>query len=90
MASFVMLRSKVKDFKTWKTAYDAHASVRKEFGLSEEHVFKGADNSNEIVVLLKAPDLKRAKAFAADPKIQEAISKSGVIGKPDVQFLEKA
>ena len=90
MASFVMFRGKVKDFKTWKAAYDAHASVRKEFGLSEEHVFKGADNSNEIVVLLKAADLKRAKEFAASPALAEAMQKSGVIGKPDVQFLEKA
>jgi hypothetical protein len=90
MAHFLMVQGKVKDFKTWKPAYDAHISVRKEFGLSDEQVFQSADDPNEFVVVLKAADLNRAKAFMADPKIQEVISKSGVIGTPHVHFLEKA
>jgi hypothetical protein len=40
--------------------------------------------------MLKASDLKRAKAFAAAPKVQEAISKSGVVGKPELHFLKEA
>jgi hypothetical protein len=90
MAHFLMVQGKVKDFKTWKPAYDAHSSVRRNFGLSEDQVFHSADDPNQFVIVLKAADLNRAKAFMADPSVQEVISKSGVIGTPDIHFLEKA
>jgi hypothetical protein len=90
MADFILFTGKVKDFKTWKAAYDAHISVRKEFGLAEHHVLQGADNPNEIVIMLKASDLNRAKAFVADPKVKEVIGKSGVIGWPEAHFLKDA
>jgi hypothetical protein len=90
MAHFVMVHSKVKDFKAWKAAYDAHISVRKEFGLGDDQVFQSTDDPNQIVIVFKAADLNRAKAFMADSSVREVISKSGVIGMPDVHFLEKA
>ncbi len=90
MAYFVIVTSKVKDFKVWKAAYDDHINVRKEFGLAEHHVLQGTDDPNEIVIMLKVSDLNRAKAFLADPKVQEVISKSGVVGKPQVHFLREA
>ena len=90
MADFILFTGKVKDFKTWKAAYDAHISVRKEFGLAEHHVLQGADDPNEIVIMLKASDLNRAKAFVADPKVKEVIGKSGGIGWPEAHFLKDA
>jgi hypothetical protein len=90
MANFLLFTGKVKDFKTWKAAYDAHSSIRKEFGLSEHHVLQGTDDPNEISVMLKASDLNRAKAFVADPKVQEVIGESGVIGRPEARFLKDA
>ncbi|HXN64151.1 MAG TPA: hypothetical protein VN862_02390 [Candidatus Acidoferrales bacterium] len=90
MAHFLIVTGKVKDFKTWKASYDDHINIRKEFGLAEHHVLHGTDDPNEIVVMLKASDLNRAKAFLADPKVQEVISKSGVVGKPQAHFLSEA
>ena len=90
MAHFVMVQGKIKDFKTWKAAYDAHISVRKEFGLGDDQIFQSTDDPNQIVIILKAADLNRAKAFMADPSVQEVISKSGVVGTPDIHFLEKS
>ena len=63
--TFVLVRSKVKEFKTWKTAYDAHQAVRIEAGLTEKYLLRNADDANEIVILFEAQDLNRAKAFAA-------------------------
>jgi hypothetical protein len=87
MASYVLVRHKVRDFASWKSGYDAHQSVRQEYGLSEEHVLNGADDPNEVVVLLKAADLGRAKAFAASSEVKEAMQKVGVVDKPDIYFL---
>jgi hypothetical protein len=87
MASYLLVRAKVQNFESWKKAYDAHLSVRQEYGLSEEHLFQGSDDPNDVVLLFKASSLDRAKAFMNNPSVGEAIQKSGVVGKPDVTFL---
>jgi hypothetical protein len=68
-------------------AYDAHLSVRQEYGLAQEQLLRGADDPNDVILLFKAASLDRAKAFMSNPAIGEVIQKSGVIGWPDVTFL---
>ena len=87
MASYLLVRAKVQNFGSWKKAYDAHLPVRQEYGLSEEHLFQGAEYPNDVVLLFKASSLDRAKAFMNNPAVGEVIQKSGVVGKPDVAFL---
>jgi hypothetical protein len=87
MASYVLVRARVRNFEAWKKAYDAHLPVRQEYGLGEEHLLRGADDPNDVVLLFKASSLDRARAFMANPSVGEAIEKSGVVGKPDIHFL---
>ena len=87
MASYVLVRARVRNFEAWKQAYDAHLSVRQEYGLGEEHLLRGADDPYDLVLLFKASSLDRAKAFMSNPAVGEAMQKSGVVGKPDVTFL---
>ena len=63
MASFVLIRHKVRDFSEWKRGYDAHLPKRTEAGLTEKHLLRGANDPNEVVLLLEAKDQNRAKAF---------------------------
>jgi hypothetical protein len=44
----------------------------------EEHLLRGADDPNDVVLLFKASSLDRARAFMANPSVGEAIEKSGV------------
>ena len=87
--AFMLVRSKVRDFKTWKPAYDAHQSARAAAGLTEKYLFHNADNPNEIVILFEAQDLDRAKTFAASADLRERMQESGVVDKPDIYFLNK-
>jgi hypothetical protein len=41
------------------------------------------------VVLFSTQDLNLAKEFAASSDLRDAMQKSGVIGKPDVYFLNE-
>lgn len=34
--------------------------------------------------------VERAKAFAASPELREAMGKAGVIGPPEIRFLQTA
>ena len=63
MASFVLIRHKVRDFAEWKRGYDAYLPKLNEAGLTEKHLLRNAIDENEVVILLEATDLSRAKAF---------------------------
>jgi uncharacterized protein YeaO (DUF488 family) len=87
MASFLLVRHKVRDFSEWKRGYDAHLPKRAQAGLSEKHLLRGANNSNEVILLFEAKDLNRAKAFAESADLRETMQKAGVLDKPDIYFL---
>ncbi len=83
----VLIRHKIADFAKWKPVYDAHSPARQAAGLREEHLLRGIDDPNEVVLLFAGDDLKKAQAFAASPDLREVMQKAGVIGKPDISFL---
>ena len=87
MASFLLIRHRVRDFSEWKRGYDAHLPKRAEEGLTEKHLLRGANDSNEVVLLFEAKDLSRAKAFAEFMDLRETMQKLGVLDKPDIYFL---
>jgi hypothetical protein len=47
----------------------------------------GEEDPNEVILLFKAEDLNRAKAFAASDDLRERMQKIGVLDKPDIHFL---
>ena len=85
----MLVRHKVADFAKWKPVYDAHLSARQTAGLKEEHLFRNAEDPNEVLLLFSMEDLDKAKAFAASDTLREAMKKSGVTDKPDLYFLRK-
>jgi hypothetical protein len=87
MASFVLVRHKVRDFAEWKRGYDAHLPKRTEAGLTENYLLRGANDPNEVILLLEAKDQNRAKAFVESADLRETMQKVGVVDKPDVYFL---
>jgi hypothetical protein len=43
---------------------------------------------NEVILLLEAGDVQKARDFAASSILQEAMQQAGVVDKPDAYFLE--
>jgi hypothetical protein len=87
MASYMLIRHKVRTFSEWKRGYDAHLPKRVEAGLTEKYLLRGENDPNEVVLLFEAQDLKRAKTFAESTELKEAMQKVGVVDKPDIYFL---
>ncbi len=84
----MLVRHKVADFAKWRPVYGAHASARQKAGLKEEHLFRNADDPNEVILLFSAEDIDKAKAFAASDDLRQAMQRAGVSDKPDVYFLK--
>ena len=84
----LLVRHKVSDFAKWKPVYDAHLSAREKAGLKEEHLFRNADNPNEVLLLCTVEDFDKTQTFTASDDLRQAMEKSGVSDKPDVYFLK--
>lgn len=82
-----MIKHKVKDYAAWKAAYDSHDSARLANGLHNYVIGRGADDSMMVLVALKADNLEKAKAFASDPSLKERMQKGGVVGAPEISFV---
>ncbi len=84
--NIMVVRHKVSDFAKFKTSYDAHDSLRLASGIHSYVIGRGMDDSNMVMVAVKAEDMTKAKAFAKDPSLKAAMQKSGVVGAPSISF----
>ena len=87
MASYLLVRHKVRDFAAWKPGYDAHLPRRIAAGLTEKNILHSAADPNEVFLLFEAADVARAKAFCESADLKETMQKVGVIDKPDIYYL---
>ena len=82
------VRHTVSDFATWKTGFDNHSASRKEHGATHDQVLQSVEDPNNLLVLIDFESVADAQAFANDPALEEAMSKAGVIGAPDISIRE--
>jgi hypothetical protein len=86
----MIVRHKVKDFRSWKKAFDDHAGAQKAAGLTKPRVFRSADDPNETIILMDYKDLKMAKTFGASTDLKETMEAAGVVDRPTIYFVEQA
>jgi len=85
--NMVVVVHKVNNFTKWKASYDAHDSMRLANGMHNYVIGRGVEDSNIVLVVVKADDMAKAKAFAKDPSLKAAMQKGGVTGTPSFAFV---
>jgi hypothetical protein len=81
---------KVKDYGTWRTAYDGREESRASAGITNGRVFRRAEDPNDVVILQDVADVAKARTWLASDEIKAAMEKSGVVGSPNVRFAATA
>ncbi|MEP7165426.1 MAG: hypothetical protein ABI741_12075 [Ferruginibacter sp.] len=84
----VIVKHTVTDFDKWKAGYMAHDSMRNAYGLSHYRLGRGIDDQKMVLVANKIADVQKAKEFAASASLKDAMKKAGVVGKPDVFYVD--
>ena len=84
------MRHKVKDYGAWEAVFNGADDLHKRAGVRHAQVFRSADNPNEVIVLTEFENIAKARAFAQLGELKQAMEKGGVVGAPDVVFLEMA
>jgi len=86
----LLVIEKVEDFAKWKQAFDDHVAAREASGCKGGYIFQNAADPNNVVVLLEWDDVVQMRAFAQSDGLRQAMQRGGVVGAPEVFFLEEA
>jgi hypothetical protein len=91
MMIYLFIRQLVVDYARWKEGFDNHLAARQAGGATDEaYVMRNVDDPNEMIVILGWRDLAQARTFSQSVSLQAAMQKMGVIGAPELRFLEAA
>jgi hypothetical protein len=86
----LFIRHQVRDYPTWRSAYDAFDSERESMGVRGHAVYQTIAAPQDITVWHDFNDLAAAKAFASSHRLREVMKAAGVQGEPQIWFVEKA
>jgi len=85
----LLIRHKVKDYSTWKAAFDSFIETRRAGGEQSWQILHPDDDPNNLVVLFEWDSLDNARSFMANPELKKAMGEGGVIEQPEAYFLEE-
>lgn len=86
--AYGFIRFSIEDYDRWKAVFDADAGNRERASCKGGMIFRNRANPDELVVLLEYADAAQMEAFSRSPELREAMGRAGIIGPPDVAFLE--
>jgi antibiotic biosynthesis monooxygenase (ABM) superfamily enzyme len=88
--AYMFVRHTVKDFAAWKSAFDSAADLRRRNGERSYRILREGNGSKEVFALFEWDTVDNARKYASSPELRAAMERAGVIGKPDIYFLEEA
>jgi hypothetical protein len=87
--AMMVIHHKVKDYAAWRPAYDAHEQSRASAGITNGRVFRDADDPNDLVIILDVADVDRARTWSGSDDLRSVMSRAGVLGRPDIDFIDR-
>ncbi len=87
---YVLVRFTVEDLAKWKPVFEEAAALRKSFGSMGVRAFSKADSPNEVAILGEYEDAEKARQMFQSQEFRDATKRAGVIGAPEVSFLDEA
>jgi quinol monooxygenase YgiN len=64
--------------------------MRASSGELSTQLYRDASDSNKLTLVFKWDSLANAQKFAHSPELKAAMEKAGVVGQPNVSFLNEA
>jgi len=86
----MLVQHSVKDYAAWKSVFDSKSDLRRRNGEKSYQILRQENGSNEVVALFEWDSLDNARKYSSSPELREAMERAGVMGKPEIYFLEEA
>ena len=81
---------KKEDFARWKVGFDSTNAMKKPHGWKRSNIYTQDGDRNNVMVVEEFATMEGAKAFAGSPELRAAMGKAGVVGAPDIRFVNHA
>ncbi len=79
----VMRMIKVKDYDSWKKAFDSSKQMRMDAGLTDRAVGYSVGDNHSVTIVYVVNDKKKAEDYFNSPALKERMKASGVEGMPE-------
>lgn len=86
----IIVTHTVEDYDRWRVAYDGFDGFRKQSGIIGHAVNQELGNPNRVTIYHQANNMDSLRAFLDSPELKETMPSAGVIGAPDVKFVQVA
>jgi ribosome-binding factor A len=83
-----MIRSKVKDWDTWKKSFDSHIQKRIDAGLTDRVISHTVGDTHQVTLVFAVADMAKATAFMNSQDLKDKMKEAGVEGPPDVFYYK--
>ena len=84
----LLIRHKVSEYDTWRQVFLKDVGTRQANGSQGELFFRSAADPSEVWILLNWDDHFRARLFVKSDELSEALTRAGVIDRPDYWYLD--
>ena len=84
MAAYTIATHPVKNFETWKAAFDEGLGMRQAAGELSAVVLRGDDDGNQVTVINTWTSLEQAKAMLNNPDMKPMMEAAGVLEFPTI------
>ena len=78
----------VDDYDKWRIAYDDFDAFRKQSGIVGHAVNQELGKPHQVIVYHQANDMDTLRKFAASDELRERMKNGGVVGTPDIHFVQ--
>lgn len=85
----IIVTHEVKDFDAWKPGFDSDDANRQNAGISNLSLYRDAFNPNIVTLIADAANIEVIMGMFTNPQMQEMMATAGVVGTPEVKFLNK-
>jgi len=87
--TYMLCRNRVADFSRWKAVFASHEAAHRNAGLRLTHIWRGAEEPNNVFFAFEVGSTDRAREFIGNPEAARAGADSGVIDG-EYHFVEDA
>ncbi len=84
----ILVMHRIEDYGTWRVAYDEFDEFRRQNGIVGHAVSQVLDDPNHLFVYHQANDVAALRAFADSAELKDTMKRAGVLGEPDIRFIE--
>lgn len=85
----MFVRHTVKNYRSWRRAYDSFDAERKGMGVTGHGVYQAVGDPNDVTVYHDFKTRRQAESFATSKRLKEVMKAAGVTGRPKIWSVKE-